>query len=469
MSKHSLYVAYLRDSGGPDQDNSTDQQLESISAYAEEHGLVVTRYFRDRARSGSSTTSREQFLSMVRYLENPATAEAGVILWSYARFARDYDDTQFYLASLRRAGRQVISVSDDIPAGLDGRLMESLIAWQNAKYLEDLSRNVRRARRSYITNHHVWMGGPPPLGYRLVRDTIDDGQREVTRLEIDPETAPLVVRAFEARARGANFADVAAILGLCESQAAHLLRSKIYLGIFETHHAQDDYTAHGYCSAIIDQSLWHQVQRVNRSRRHPRSVSADYILSGLLDCQHCGESMWGSGTTGSRYYRCYETSCQESRLIQRGEIETTVLAALRRYLLSSQRVQAMHRQATLPQPRDHREEIRDKLSTNQKQIQRILDAITQTGHSDALLSRLATLEEQGETLAEQLTAERQRLASVPSAEEIETRRLDLLDMLEDAPSALQRVIVQQTIERVTASRDDNDDLHVEIVFRAICV
>ena len=117
-------VSYARDSGGRDQDLSVEQQAERIAEFCKLNGYALTREFKDIAKNGGKIAGREQFLDMVSYLKD--AEEQALIIWSYSRFSRDYDDSQFYLALLRSYGKRIISITDNVPDTLDGRVMEAL-------------------------------------------------------------------------------------------------------------------------------------------------------------------------------------------------------------------------------------------------------------------------------------------------------------------------------------------------------
>ena len=61
-------VAYLRDSGGREQEYSTLQQKAEILGWAKQNNYIITRIFEDKARPGSSTAGRDAFEEMVDYL-----------------------------------------------------------------------------------------------------------------------------------------------------------------------------------------------------------------------------------------------------------------------------------------------------------------------------------------------------------------------------------------------------------------
>jgi site-specific DNA recombinase len=260
-------AAYLRYSTGHDQELSAEQQLEQISAFCLAHGYALTRVFQDLARSGASTAGRDAFLDMIRYLANDvggAAPERTLVFWSYSRFARDFDDSMFYLAQLRQYGVRILSVSDPIPDTLDGRILESLVAWQHAKFRETLAKDVRRGMRFAIATHHA-VYGKIPTGYTSEPLTLglrkDGSPHVVNRLVVDPLTAPRVALAFQLRAAGRTIREIHELVHLFPHRESygHFFRNKVYLGILEW--GGDQYV--DYAPPLIDLAVWQAVQSVN--------------------------------------------------------------------------------------------------------------------------------------------------------------------------------------------------------------
>jgi DNA invertase Pin-like site-specific DNA recombinase len=114
--------AYLRDSGGDDQDLAS--QRDYVIGYCKRHRLNLFRVFEDSALKGSSTVGRDEFEEMIdlaRSSDKPLVA--GILYWDIKRFARNKDDSQFFKADLRRRGYRLISLSDNIPEGDAGGLI----------------------------------------------------------------------------------------------------------------------------------------------------------------------------------------------------------------------------------------------------------------------------------------------------------------------------------------------------------
>ena len=100
----STVWAYLRDSGGQDQDRSIKRQLESIQDYCKAHQLQLVHVFKDEARSGTSTAGREDFQRMIAQSKHLESNPMGLLIWNYARFARDLDDSTYYKSLLSATG-----------------------------------------------------------------------------------------------------------------------------------------------------------------------------------------------------------------------------------------------------------------------------------------------------------------------------------------------------------------------------
>src|SRR5262249_49814 len=88
---------YVRHSPGEKQ--TIDSQLAGMNAWFAENGWQVARTFADEAIEGSRE-DRPQFQAMIALARQEVRQVDGIALWSFARFARDQLDAQFYKAEL---------------------------------------------------------------------------------------------------------------------------------------------------------------------------------------------------------------------------------------------------------------------------------------------------------------------------------------------------------------------------------
>jgi site-specific DNA recombinase len=307
--------AYLRDSGGREQERSVPQQETEIAAYCEEHGLFLEQIYSDVARSGGSTKGREQFARMVDMAADPQNRPAGLLVWNLSRFSRDVDDSAFYKAFLRRFGVVIHSLTDAIPDGLAGRILESVKDYSNADYLAQLKVQIRRALETNVKAGYA-EGGFPPRGYIAEKIIIgqkrDKTPRTVSRWLPDPDLFPLAVLAWKLRARGKGYGEI-----------TKATEGKLYTnaGSWTTFFKNESYLGIGKCgklkvpdhhTAAVSLEDWQKVQVIRsekaarlRGLTHPRRVKYPSLLSGLAVCLYCGSAMVHHHRGGKARYTYY--------------------------------------------------------------------------------------------------------------------------------------------------------------------
>lgn len=461
----SHVAAYLRDSGGPGQDASIDRQKAEIAAWAEANQVYVTRWFVDAARSGGSTAGRDRFREMAAYFDVKGRPEKGLVFWEYARLARAFDDAMFYMAAIRVNGYIVYSITDAIPDTLEGRLLESIVAWKNAKYREDLSRAVKSGYRRVVAFHKGYPNRMAPLGYKKELMSIgtrrDGTERTTNRLVPDPEIAPKIVKAFELRAGGASYAEIHNELALLTWNVSYnrLLHDPIYIGNL----VWAGETFAGFCEPLVSQELWLAVQAVNKKRAakhgydHPRRLRSRFILTGLIKCAHCGSLMNARTITKAKqkrfdYYRCRNTSTGKAStckapMIPKEEVEQLVIKTLEEVVLRPEIMLAAieeYRLASSSRLRAHAEHIvqlqRDAENAKRR-VSNIVNAIGAAGHSQALIDDLAKAERE---LAEHLVELNQ--ASAADLDE------DAIPEPEMIPAIIQSLVTQLHGKPITAAK-----------------
>lgn len=456
----TLYCAYLRDSGGTEQELSILQQEAAVKAWCTQNSARLTRLFVDSARPGSTIAGRESFEEMIDYLRRGGSGEKGVLIWKFSRFSRDFDDAAFFKADLRRRGFEIISLQDNVPPGDEGRLLEAVIDYMNQRQLRDMSSDIRRGKRFMVTVHKAFPGGKPPAGYILIHAEAglhrDGRPRKITRLQPDSNTAPLVEKAFKLRAQGATLPEILKqVPGLVDTvpSLGRLLHNKTYIGILPYAGGE----VPDYCPPLVDLPTWQAAQQVNRQRRerhgyhHPRTVRSRFVLTGLLKCARCGRPM--SGRVAFNHYRSYDyyrcnsgNSGQECGALQipKAEIESRVIDRLTQELLTpdvlAELYAEMSRQAgQLDAARQHELARLDRnLEDISARLERISAAIEAHGHTDYLLKRLGKLEALQSHLLDR------RLEVEASAPLLALPKLTHPDLEALAASAIQRLAGDHT-------------------------
>lgn len=432
----SIAWAYLRDSGGPSQERSVGQQKAEIEAYCQRHGLSLTLVFADVARSGGSTTGRDQFNEMVDMSKHESTRPAGLLIWNYARFARDLDDSQFYKSTLRKRGLTIHSLTDPIPEGAYGQVVEVIIDIANQEKKRQTSRDAQRGLHQLVQQFGC-VPGTPPTGF--IRQPVEIGTRRdgstriAARWVPDPTMAPRVQQAFALRAAGTSLAEINSQLRLFGSINSYrtFWSNKLYIGILE----YADMVIENYCEPLIDLETWETVQKISEhhashanmnsdSADHPRRVASEHLLSKLLRCARCGSPLWAHVTQKPTAQHVYSYRCtQKARRhdcdlpqlpawsLEHGVIDKLV-EVLRDdvYYLQAYRALQRRQNERVAEMDQRRKDLQKDLVTLHRQMDNLTGAIAERGHSRALLDRLDAFEVQESELKTALTEVKAGLA-----------------------------------------------------------
>jgi hypothetical protein len=442
---NSRLVAYLRDSGGVDQDQSIPQQETELRAWCEARGHTLAHVFKDEAISGASAVGREQFQALITHLRSEDRQEHGLLLWRHSRFARDINDAQFYKADLRRRGIVIHSLKDPIPADDFGRVLEAAIDWHNQRFLEDLSEDVKRGLHYIVRNYGAFPAHHVPRGFRRVPVSAgrrrDGTERILHRIEpdlSDPDLLRRIRLAFQLKASGLSIRHIHLQTNLYPRYISYrkLLKNPIYIGRLEYGRPPHQTIIEDYCEPIADLTDFARVQagyaaasrqyhaRSGRDNpAHPRRLSSSFLFSGLLRCAGCGSLMNGHTVVQRRghgyrhhYYSCWKskrriydgTACTGGS-IPKAVVEQAVMQELARYLAQPALAEDIHQRmvaaAQQAKPPDH--SLERRLKETEHRLQNLTLAIAEFGHSESLLAELRNLE----TIKQELEA---RLEASPN-------------------------------------------------------
>lgn len=485
---NSLVWAYLRDSGGPTQDRSVGQQKQEIEDYCEQHHLTLGLVFADEAKSGGDTAARDQFNEMMDMSVHQSTRPHGLLLWNYARFARDLDDAQYYKATLRKRGIVIHSLTDPIPEGPYGRVVEVIIDIANEEKKRQTSRDAQRGLRQLVQQHGC-VPGVPPTGFKreqvVIGERRDGSIRTANRWVPDPEYIPRIQQAFAMRAAGSSLADINQATRLFGSLNSYrtFWSNKIYIGTLE----YSDLVIENYCAPMVDLAIWQAVQAISQKFtdhrhmqseiNHPRRVASSFLLSGLIRCGRCDSALWGHTTKKKTDIECYRCTQRARRrdcdlpTLPAHALEQGIIKSLREYLLTpgsyAETYRAVQRRQQLRQAEynQERRDLQKDLTALRRKIDNIAEAIAEDGSSDALLRALKNLEAQEKQLKKDLAdAKKKNEYTLPdfTDDELNQRAEQLADKLLSNDPQTRRQVLQGLVHHIRMDRH-NDQLIGEIV------
>lgn len=422
----TIASAYLRDSGGGEQELSIRQQEQRIREWCAENGHQLRTIFKDEARPGSSTIKRTEFHNMITHLTSGAAPEKLLVVWSFSRFARDLNDAMLFKATLRKKGITVTSITDDIPEDPKfASLIEFILDWKNDMFLEDLSEDVKRGLL-HILNEHGARAGTPPRGFKreeiLIGEHRNGKPHIVCRWVPDDETWNACALAWTMKLEGQSHQKIHRTTGLYKTMSCYstFFRNPIYKGALK----YGELLVEDYYPALVTQEDWERVQlegKRNRTINDPRKRAArsnsSYLLSGLVYCGECGAPMNGKTVQFKekqkhpyKYYECARKQRTGGKECSMGKIpaqalENTVLASLKTELQTPIRFFEILRQYQEQSHEDHtteRQAIKQRIEQIRGQIETTANLVIETG-SNTLAARLIQMEKEESTLKQQLT------------------------------------------------------------------
>lgn len=476
-------VAYLRDSGGEEQDLSIAQQEASLRAWCLSSGLVLSRVFTDAARPGSSVIKRNAFLEMISHFHEPSCPDKGVVVWTFSRFARNQNDAQYYKSDLRRRGFIVYSINDKIPDTPEGRVFEVLIDYTSEKYNENLAIDIKRGLHHMVSEYGAVPGHPPP-GFlretRTIGNRRDGKPHTISRWVADPDKAPLIRLAFQMRAGGSTIREIHDQVHLLKTKSmyGYFFRNRLYIG--ELVYAGQAYP--NYAEPIVDKITWDQVQAINQHHKqnnhplkgensptHPRRVGGSFLLSGLIYCNRCGAIMSGQivkfgGKKRNDYYLCTGSKSRmtcDALAVPRLAIEKAVIDQISEYILNPQLMvnkedkRTARLAARLEEQRAEAKAIEQNIATLKRRITNLINQVAED--PDAPRSIIASIKEMEKDLSLQqgnlgrLTSIKLN-ADVRAQTSVEIHQLSekMIEVMASDDPLKKRTFIKLLVNRVTA-------------------
>lgn len=490
-------AAYARYSSDKQSESSIEDQLRRFRELLAREGRTLDERLTltDYAISGASTNRPgfDALMAMVRRREIDV-----LLVEDVSRLARNQSDATRLYEELAFYGVQLIALGDGIDTQHKGaKLQFGVKALFAEVYLDDLRDKTRRGMEGRA--HAKLATGGRTIGYRTVRIPTDDPRRSAgSRIEIDPDAAPLVRSIFALYVGGGSFNSIAATLnaekvpsprdrtrhgrkhGWSPSTIRAILMNTRYVGLW-TFGARQWIKAPGTNKRvprlrdasevirderpelrIIDADTWERAQaklaatarmftRTAEGARKGKALPGGdqaHPLSGLLRCE-CGApfTIYGGGAA-RRYYVCAafrRGRCEVERVALMAELaRACVIRDLKDFLFSDAGVARMRRRI-VDQIRGRAstrstevEEARARLDRTEKRVANVVAAIAAGEYSTALSAALRDLEAQAEAdrrLIADLERQARQPVALPSPDAILRNAMDLERRLAVNPAA----------------------------------
>jgi site-specific DNA recombinase len=298
-----------------DVDLSISAQLKALREYAARNNYEIVREFIDEVKTGK-TTARPDFREMIAMARSRSKPFDAILIWRFARFARNREDSIVYKALLRKIGIRVISINEPIEDTATGKLMEAIIESMDEFYSANLGEEVTRGMRE-SASRGFYIASYTPYGYRRIK--VKDGAKERPKLEPDPHEAQIVTRMFKEVLEGKGLTEITKALnrdgiagprgkGWGKTTIHKILTNEVYTGtlVWGRNSARniEPVRVENAWPAIINKDTFSKVQYLLKGRAfasvHPRRTSSNYLLSGIARCGNCGKALIGQDAKGGQ-------------------------------------------------------------------------------------------------------------------------------------------------------------------------
>ncbi|MGH2797122.1 MAG: recombinase family protein [Thermoleophilaceae bacterium] len=358
-----VYVRVSRlDDEERDRKVSPTMQCEKAIALPELAGAEIEK-FEDLDISGKVTTNRPGYQAMLERLAGGDVRY--VVAYDLSRITRSVRDQSDFFDRLVHHGALFLESSTGRtidPRDEDEELGANVLGSVNMHYRKKTARRIRDALATKVA--HGELVGPVPAGYVRRKEVLPSGKVARTWVEPDPERAPIIREVFEAYATGRwSFKSLARDLNLrgvpmprpphfrnnrapARIWTADVLKDLVsnprYAGRVPR---RDGQTFGGTFPALVEVATWEACERIRHQGRRAHLATAlrrpsRYVLSGLLRCGRCGQSMSGWTKAPDRerhaeraYYVCYTrrvagASACAAPAVPRAQLEDDVRAVL---------------------------------------------------------------------------------------------------------------------------------------------
>ena len=351
-------AAYVRVSDERQDEYSPDSQLKKIRENAAKDGYFIPDeyVFYDDGISGKSVKRRDDFNRMIAIAKEKDHPFDRIYVWKFSRFARNQEESMVYKNLLQKKGVSVKSVSEPVPEGPFGSLIERIIEWMDEFYLINLGVEVTRGMNEKVSRGEPAV--PAPFGYL---------NAEKTYIPDDESGAADVVREiFQRYADGEKQREIAVSLGqrgirtdrgnMPENRwIDYILWNPAYIGKIRWTPdgskvvSKRDYTNEniqiidGNWQPLISMELWEKVQGMLAAQKkaYPkyakRQQPIQYMMKGLVRCSACGGTLAmsanGSKKSPARYLQCCNYAkgrCHTSHCISAPKVENAFILGLRK-------------------------------------------------------------------------------------------------------------------------------------------
>ena len=313
---------------------SLSAQLNLLNDYCKKNNITIYKAYSDDGVSakGADESKRPQFSQMIKDASKKLFDI--ILVHKYDRFARNVELSQRVKREIRKAGVNVISITEPVENSPIGFITEGLMELLAEYYIKNLSVEVKKGHleRAKQGLHN----GSVPYGYKI-------DSKHPSKMSINKKQARIVEYVYDLYVNdGYGLSKIAkklndsGIVGgaggsWCPKSVRMILSNVKYTGMIRL----GSNVFQGSQESIIDNKIWDIAQSMIKSsselNTYRGSNSDSHYLIGICKCLTCGRAVVLRTSNTRKYYVCsgnrrtYAKVCDNTMTYRDTDLENFVM------------------------------------------------------------------------------------------------------------------------------------------------
>lgn len=482
-----LDVTYLRYSDHKQDDGfSIEYQTSEVETFAANNGIVIDKYYIDKAQTATKVAGREEFFALINDVKEGKVKS--LIVYKLSRLFRNSLESAKYRELFRKHGVKLMSVTEVVNEDTSsGRFQTNIMASVDQYQSETISDHVKSSMRE-MARQGFYTGGIVTYGFDVKE--VPNGKKKRKVFVPHAIEADIVKRVFDMYVQGMSFGMIRDTLNnegirtrrgklFTNTHISHIIKDDMYIGVYRYKtRGYDDIVIDDKVPAIVDKMVFILAnERLNKKSSAPRARHNKelYTLTGKIRCEKCGRHFTGfsthrktkDGYNKHTYYACagnHNFSQCKSKFVKKDFLENSVLKSITSSILNDEKIKEIAEmvfELCQNSPSDLDEKIKEVTKSKReitKQIQNLIDALA-NGTSDFALKRVSELETELKNIEKNLYVLNERKKTMITVDSIMNYMYNLLEKVTSTNGEEIKSVFDIFVNKIIVS---DDKIEVEL-------